>query len=304
MFLKFIFLFSLYDSPLYIVGGSYTILRGFTLIVDAQNLDKLRSNLELTTIPFRNVELNLEQTSRLKEIKNTFKKIKFSIENLKVYNAKFKSFEEFCDIVGNITTIRSLSFEKCQIDYLKNEALPELTSLKAITFNKCNDNMFRVFIRQTSIKKFTIINLDWTWNGFPHEVFNELAKKSEKIDELILKGSGTGSYFDSDEFPYKLVKLDTTMITFHWYVGIRSERTGFLKSQLDYLKDLTIHELPNDFDGGRVLRYILNDMNLDEFHFGKISLIKNGKRQDVKEFEASEIQIQSAFELIRQYPCK
>ena len=267
-------------------------------------MKKLRSNPNITIIPFTNVDLNLEPSKKLLEVKNVFKKIKNSIETLKVMNAKFKNYKEFNDIVGNISTIKSINFDKCHINCIQNEALPILTSLKSLSFNKCNNNIYNVFVRQTSVMKFTIANEDWTWNGFPHETFNKMAEKSTNLDEIELIGAGTGSFFDSDEFKFKIRKLITTMITFHWYVGIKTERTSFLKSQLGHLKDLTIHQLPNDFDGGRVLKFILNDMKLESFYYGKTPLILNGKKQDVKEFEASEIQIQSAFELVRQFPCK
>ncbi|KAL7014181.1 hypothetical protein ACKWTF_015786 [Chironomus riparius] len=92
------------------------------------------------------------------------------------------------------------------------------------------------------------------------------------------------------------------MITFHWYVGIKSARISFLKTQFGHLKELTIHQLPFDFDGGKVLKYIIEDMELITFNYGKIPLILNGHKEDVRDFEASEIQITSAFEMFRQFP--
>ncbi|CAH1735069.1 unnamed protein product [Chironomus riparius] len=148
----------------------------------------------------------------------------------------------------------------------------------------------------------TVINNDWTWHGFPHDIFNQICRNSKSLNHLVLIGAGTGSYFDSDEFPFKITKLETTMITFHWYIGIKSARVDFLKSQKGSLKELTIHELPYDFDGGKVLKYIIEELNLDTFYYGKIPLILNGQKQQVKEFTASEIQITSAFEMIQQFP--
>ena len=129
-----------------------------------------------------------------------------------------------------------------------------------------------------------------------------MCKNSKNLDHLVLIGAGTGSFFDCDEFPFKITKLETSMITFHWYVGIKGARVDFLRSQKGSLKELTIHELPYDFDGGKVLKYIIEEMNLNTFYYGKIALILNGQKQKVKEFTASEIQITSAFEMIRQFP--
>jgi len=122
------------------------------------------------------------------------------------------------------------------------------------------------------------------------------------LDHLVLKGAGTGSYFDCDDFPYKVTKLETTMISYNWYVETKNERVSFLKSQKGKLRELRIEELPYDFDGGRVLKYIIDEMNLKTFYYGDIPLIINWERQIVKEFEASELQITSAIEMIKQFP--
>jgi len=63
-------------------------------------------------------------------------------------------------------------------------------------------------------------------------IFNEICRKYENLNHLVLKGAGTGSYFDNDEFPFKISKLETTMITFHWYVGIKSARVNFFDIQI------------------------------------------------------------------------
>jgi len=101
-------------------------------------------------------------------------------------------------------------------------------------------------------------------------IFNEICRKCENLNHLVLQGAGTGSYFDNYEFPFKISKLETSMITLHWYVAIKSARVNFLDSQKKNLKELTIHELPFDFDGGEVLKYIIEEMNLETFYYGKI----------------------------------
>ncbi|CAG9811548.1 unnamed protein product [Chironomus riparius] len=95
--------------------------------------------------------------------------------------------------------------------------------------------------------------------------------------------------------------LEITMITSGWFVGIEGARTEYLKSLIGTLKHLKIQQLPYDFDGGEVLKYIIEDMKLETFYYGDIPLILNGQKQDVKEFSASETQITSAIEMIRQF---
>ena len=291
-------------SFMYMVGGSNFLLRRFILMVNMYNLEKLTKRHELLDIPFLNIELDLQHSNQLKDVKSFFMKVKHSVEILIVKNAKLRNFDEVIEIFGNITNLTSLTLENCSIDFIGNEVLPEILTFRSIFFNKCNDNIFGVFKHQKLIEVFTIRNDDWTWSGFPHEIFNEMAKNAKNLKHIVLIGAGTGSFFDSDEFSFKIPKLDTTMITFHWYVGIKTERVSFLKTQIGYLKDLTIHQLPNDFDGGRVLNFIFTHMNLQSFYYGKTALILDGKKQSVEKIEASEIQIQSLFELVNQFPCK
>jgi len=234
-------------------------------------------------------------------VKNLFKD---SVENLELHNAKFRSIDELSSFINDLSNLKSLTLNKCNLDQHFNKNLPGKLTLKTIYFNKCNDNIFKAFSSQSSVEKIIIRNDDWTWNGFPHEIVNDMMSNCKNIKHLVLIGAGTGSFFDSDNFSFKLEKLDTTMITFHWYVGIKNGRVSFLKTQLGNLKELTIHKLPFDFDGGKVLKFIIEEMGLQKFYYGKIPLILNGKKQDVKEFEANEIQIQSTFEMFRQYPCK
>ena len=215
---------------------------------------------------------------------------------------KFKNLEEFKKEIfanGSPTTI---TLSKCFINTAGVKALPQIITLKNISFENCDKNIFKAFLNQTSLEKIEVHNNDWTWNKFPHKVFNQICKNCKKLDHLVLKGIGTGSYFDCDDFPYKVSKLESTMITFNWYIETKNERVSFLKSQNGKLKELRIDELPYDFDGGRVLKYILENMNLKKLSYGNILLINDWKRQIVKEFTASELQITSAYEMIRQFP--
>ena len=105
---------------------------------------------------------------------------------------------------------------------------------------------------------------------------------------------------DMDDFR----RTDTSKIMFHWYVNIKDGSVSLPTINCEYIKELTIHNLPFDFYGGPVLNYIFEKMNLEKFNFGAIPLILNGEKQELRELEASEIQVQSTFEMFRQFPCK
>lgn len=271
--------------------------------MDKNNFEKFAVFTPFHEVPLRNISFDFKGFTNFRRLLEFLKNYDESVEHLCIQYAKFKNFYEFSQLCGNLKRVKSLSFQNCGIDQSGLESLSILPTLESISFEKCNDNIYKAFIKQNSLTKIQVQNDDWTWNGFPHETFNEICKNCKNFDHLVLKGAGTGSYFDSDEFPFKIKKLETSMITFHWYVGIKTERVSFLRSQRGDLKELTIQQLPNDFDGGRVLKYIFAEMNLDTFYYGKIPLILNGKKQEVEEFAATEIQIRSALELIEQFPC-
>jgi len=279
-------------------------LKRFTLRVDKNNFEKFAVFTPFHEVPLRNISFDFKGFTNFRRLLEFLKNYDESVEQLCIQYAKFKNFHEFSQLCGNLKRVNSLSFQNCGIDQSGLDSLSILPTLESISFDKCNDNIYKAFKKQNSLTKIQVQNDDWTWNGFPHDVLNEICKNCKNFDHLVLKGAGSGSYFDSDEFPFKIKKLETSMITFHWYVGIKTERVSFLRSQLGHLKELTIQQLPNDFDGGRVMKYIFAEMNLDKFYYGKIPLILNGKKQEVKEFAATEIQIRSALELIEQFPCK
>ena len=240
----------------------------------------------------------------LMEMVGLLKMFENSIENLVIGFFKFKNFLPCFEIFNSLPNLKSLILDNCDVENLNGEALNPIKTLKSISFQSCNDNFFKIFIKQESIEKIKVSNDVCTLNGFPNDIFNEICKNSKNLFHVVLEGFETGSYFDCNEFPYKITKLETTMITFRSYLGIRTPRINFLESQNGSLKELTIHELPYDFDGGRVLKYIFEEMNLETFYYGKIPLILNGQKQEIKEFKAHKIQVTCTYEMLWQFPCK
>ncbi|XP_070508905.1 uncharacterized protein [Chironomus tepperi] len=227
---------------------------------------------------------------------------KYLATELELKNLNVTNFTEINDILKPYSMLNCLSFINCNIEATSHEALDVKPTLRSVTLKKCSNNIYRILRNQRTIEKITIINHDLAWNGFYHDGLIEILTKNNNLKHLVLDGPGTGSFLDGDDFPFSIEKLDTTMSTFHWYVGLKDPRINFLRSQKGSLKELTIHELPYDFDGGKVLKYIIEEMKLDNFYYRKISLILNGHKQDVKEVEANEIQISSLYEMFRQYP--
>ena len=285
-------------------SNSATNLNKFKIEVNKRTISSVLLNANLHIVPLKNLSIDFEGLGNSRGPLETIHLFKESIENLELENAKFRNFDEINSFISGLSKLKSLNLKKCFVEQLVNKTLPTLSTLKTISYNKCNDNIFKALSNQTNIEKLTIRNDDWTWNGFPHEIVNDMLFNCKNMKHLVLIGAGTGSFFDFDNFSFKLKKLDTSMISFHWYVGIKNGRTSFLQTQKGELEELTIHKLPFDFDGGKVVKYIFEEMALKTFYYGEIPLILNGKKQEVQGFEANEIQITSAFEMFRQFPCK
>jgi len=184
-----------------------------------------------------NLSIDLQGIDNIQKYLILLNKFKGSIEHFEVKNADFKNFNDFYEFFINIPNLKTLNLEKCKIGFMGNEIFPQIPNLESIYFNKCNDNIFKALQNQASVHTITIRNDDWTWNGFPHYIFNQMAINSQKLKKVVLIGAGTGSFFDSDDISFKIEILDTTMITFHWYVGIKNGRVSFLKASLDILKN-------------------------------------------------------------------
>jgi len=272
----------------------------------AETCELLKDHKYLSQIPFRNISIKcFKDYDQLRKFTKIIKHMKGSIEILELEDFKRNQIREVLDLFEGCSKLRILKIKNCMIyEEVTLQHLAAIPSLKEVSFEKCDGNFFKLFHRQEGIIKITVRNPDWNWNGFSHDDFNDLVKALPNIDTIVMDGTGTGSYFDCDYFPYKIRRLETSMITFHWYIGIKTARKTFLETQKSFLKELVIHKLPYDFDGGKVLKFIIEQMGLDRFYYGKIPLIYDRQIQPVQEFMANEIQLCAMYEMFRQFPSK
>lgn len=277
----------------------------YNLKITPEKFSAILKGGELSEIPFRNVSLqSFKGHESLNKYSKVIKNMKSSIEILVLEDFQKNRIKDVTEFFIGFEKLRVLSLKNCKFtEEVSQNLLKQLPSLKEVNFEKCDGNFFKIFQCQKQISKVSVRNLNWTWNGFSHDDFNDFVESLSNIDFIVFDGAGTGSYFDCDNFPYHISKLDTSMITFHWYVGIRNARKNFLEKQKRHLKELTIHELPYDFDGGNVIKFIVEQMELEKFYYGSIPLILNSQIQQVQEFTANEIQICAMYEMFRQFPC-
>lgn len=234
---------------------------------------------------------------------------KDSIESLKITETKMKNVEVVREMMKNLTNLKH--FEVSDLNFVMQIVctplnLPNLQSIsmrKERIYNQSVEELFKLFHNSQQVDKVVLDIPEWSWHGFNHELFNELLKSFPKLNHLVMLGTGSASYFDQNSFPYKVEKLEAYLIGFNW--NETTPRLYFLKSQIGSLKELKLHKLPYDYDGGEVLKFIIEEMKLDKFYYGDKLMISNGKkRDDVEEIWFNEVTVTAGMEMLRQFPCK
>jgi hypothetical protein len=288
------------------------MVQDFVLHVSTENVDACLASNPLLHHTILN--LTIVDTPHSKSTHKLFELLTKFADCVETVTFKCVHFDDACFAkLHLLKKLTSISFVECTS--LLGLTRFQILTLSEISFEKSDEIMCRFAKQMESDNsldnpkillpgKICVRNDDYTWNGFEHESLTSMLLKSQEPKHLMLIGPGTGSYFDSDDFTFKLHTLDTTMITLHWYVGITTSRTAFLKSQLGHLKTLIIHQLPFDFDGGKVLKYICDEMKLETFKYRDVLLINNSTKQSLADIpiEFNEIQITSAYEIVRQFP--
>jgi len=272
----------------------------FNVSVNPQNLSQYSENRSILNIPFKNLTLsNFPGDNVLREF---VKKFENSIEILKLQNITFNSFAQVEAFFSHLTRLKSLHLEKCLIADSEISSISSIPTLKSIIFDECRGNLFRYFKNQKTVNKVVVCRHEWTFHGFSHSEFNALAENLSNLSHIVMNGIGTGNYFESSHYPFKIRKLECYLMTFHW-TETDPRQLNFLKSQQGYLKELTIHMLPYDYDGGEMLKFMIEEMALEKFYLGKTPLILDGKKQNVTELTAWEVNATAFFEMFRQFPC-
>lgn len=275
---------------------------------------------------FKNFKINYNDNVNILS-KNEIKKFNniSGIVNIEIIN--LNDLKTFYNIINNnIDTISSITLVCCRFnsssiqlnfnnivflfklyrqDFLKINhdsflKLDNIYNLKSISFEHCNENTFKIFELQKNLKKIVVKSNTSIYNSFSHKYFNKILNLN-KISELILEGDGTAGYFNSNILPFYIETLNTTYLTYYWCNNINNDGIKYFTSKKGYLKNLTIHHLPFDFDGGKILKYIIEEMGLFSFNYDDISLIQNKQKQYVTKFSATQYHITSIYEMFNQY---
>jgi hypothetical protein len=256
-------------------------------------------NALITNIKISNFEINSEILRKITTILQQFRR---SIKVIKLEKIQLESTRQLVNFFDTFENLKSIIFDEIKIESNENtDQIPFIQSLSSITLNESDNTLMNLFHLQINIEKISISRWGWS-KTFTSSIFNALVEKLPNFKHLVMNGVDTAFYFNYGDFPFKIETLEVYLMTFYWNVW--DPRLKFLNSQKGHLKELKLSKLPYDFDGDEILKYIIEEMDLRTFYYGNTPLILNGKKQNVKEFMVQEVQIQSAFEMFRQFPCK
>lgn len=286
-------------------------LPNFILNITIDNYDMIyNSYIFNNNLPIKNISI-IDDIQHPKFYNCTNLKPLFTnnIKYINFENIKFSNQNIIDELLNPCTNIEKINFVKCKfMKYESNKIIDKkFNRLIKISFHECNKGFFTIWKKQSNIEELEVINYKITWVGFDHEEFIDLLNSINHIGTLKLTGQGTSSFLDNvtDNMNFKIDNLITDNITHNWYVGLaNSPRLKFLKKLFENnIKSIKINNLPYDFDGGDVLKYILNRKDI-KFYYKNTLLISEGQKQPVIDFSCTEIQMKAMVEMFKHFTIK
>lgn len=279
------------------MANSGKLLKFFEILVDSTNKKLIR----FPEIPLRN--LSIKDVSDLNQVLEIANQYATSVENLKLEAVNFTNENmNFYEFISKMIKLQHLTLQNCLLSDIPMKTL-KLPNLQSATLLNCSDFNIKAFEAFNTLQSFKLEDHRW----FPDSPFDadlrNLLEKVPNIKHLSLEGAGSSRFFDLNSFDFKIKRLDAYLMTFDWTQPQEFPRLDFLKSQLESLKEVNLERLPYDYDGGEVLKFMIEKMNLRKFTCGGQNLIMDGKKAErIDEVSFMEFQINAGLELIRQFP--
>jgi len=145
------------------------VLKSFSLPIEKETFEEilLRKN-DLLGINLESISIDFMGLEDIEKIFNFVAKFTDTIKNLEFKNLEsslhFSTIFEFFD--SENLSIKTISFKDCCMRYKKFLELRKIKTLKAITFEQCNEK---------SLKKVTISSKKINWMGFPAKFTGNLS---------------------------------------------------------------------------------------------------------------------------------
>jgi hypothetical protein len=247
---------------------------------------------------------HLPPSEPLEKLLSFIERYEDSIESLNMQNFHVNSGKTFLEILSKLKNLKELHINSCiMFDYDPTEKLPEnLPKIDSALLTDSSELFFEILKNFKTIRKFKFIKNERNSESFKYVLLDELLAAVPSIKHLILEGSSTRGYLarQLENFPFKLRTIEADGVNLSRNSG--EARLKFFKSQVGSLKELRIKNLPHDFDGDEVLKFLIEEMGLEKFYYDGKALIENGRKVDgLKEILFDENTIKAGMELLRQF---
>lgn len=167
--------------------------------------------------------------------------------------------------------------------------------LDSIKLMNCTIAWYNIMKNQNSVSK-VIIKSDKESEIGGSAILVSVLNTLQNLRHLKLHGLGTIAFFNERNFSFALTYFYAEAINNRW--DIKETRLDFFRSQGNSLKFLIIKNLPFNFEGKDIIRFIFRNMQLQRFICGGIQFIENGLFRNVPKITADIVEISSVLSLL------
>lgn len=270
------------------------------LKISQGNLNNIAFLLHILQLPVANIQfegIDFSYDEDFQTMKTITDACKCYVKSIKFKDLCIYNLEEFQKLLKDLSYLEYIEFNKVSMCSSSSQVFPSLPKLTTLKFINVNSNIFTILANQQTVVK-VFVHSD-SKSAHLAQYINELLPTLPNFDHLVLTGGGTAGYFDNSDFQYRISKLEIEALRFERNDQIT--RTRFFQQSRNSLRELKIHKILLNYDGGRILKYIMENMSLDIFYLGEIPLILGGIQQNVKKITATELDICCCIEMLQQF---
>lgn len=258
------------------------------------------NKMHLSLITYKTLKINDNNIRKIMKTLNN--ELYNNISHIIFNKITLNNFNDYVNLIKNFKNLEIITFDHVYAhDLYLNDLINDIhENITTVNINNASIDILKMFDTNiNSLNKIKILDTYIMDNTFNNVIFNSILNKNKNIKHIILEGNGTLSYFNSYIFPF-IEKLEVETLNCGISYGI--QRLKIIETNKNTLKEVRINKLPYDFDGGYILKYILEEMCLETFYYQNYPLILQSEKQNIVEIVLTENYISCIYELFKQFP--
>lgn len=236
--------------------------------------------------------------SKLPRLESSFNEFINNILNIKVFRIEsLTSLNDFVHVMDKLRSLKSLKIFNLQHGKVQMFCEDKKFYKIEIDVNSQRIRLSR-FILENYVEIYKLLQICYPQFKFIEICYEESDLYSRRLNSYYLENKYVKIIPSENGTENELVKLLRNPF------DINSTTQTILVTFGGCLKELYIRDIPFDNVGENALKYMIEEMKLETFCYGKVPLILNGEKQKLTELTLSGIQISSIYEMFRQFPSK